>query len=575
MKTLFTLLSFTLLSITIYGQCTANAGNDNQICGLATNMNAIESPTDVQTHWLAQSGITFGSSDNPNSTVTANSPGTYYLIWQITNNAALTCTDTVKIVFIETPQSNAGGIYWPGLFGNNSYIKTDTVCGLNYQMNAIPTIGYGNWFCSDPTNVHFGNISGPQQTSVQNDSLYLSCINCYSVFNLTGPKYREFIWEEDNQGCIDSDTLRIYFAPHPTGTFTTSMPACRHDSSLIIANTWPLPNSLDYNVNNFQWYYPLGQLSSVILNPEASDSIYVRWPYGEQHNVMLITRNTWGCSSGMVSNSVTEPSNFNPSYTLTQAHCGDCSGEILLSTANGSMVNYYTFFWKDSIFMNPTALIQTGLCPFTSYNIIVNGPSFSPDAYPGTICHDEISIFVGDTGFVTARFDTLCFQQNQTVPYSVQFINNSIGGQNYSWRIYDESGSLIYTSTLESPNYTFVDEGCFQIVLIAQSKWGCKDTMTYNSLCVPVIEQTFNETFTVFPNPVINSNFVINYKSIIFGNTQIKIITAQGKEVYNCNISKTSESIDIPMNTRNMTNGYYIIELISGNNVMRKSILIQ
>jgi len=170
------------------------------------------------------------------------------------------------------------------------------------------------------------------------------------------------------------------------------------------------------------------------------------------------------------------------------------------------------------------------LCPFTSYGVIVNGESQSIDATPGTVCHDSILIYVNDTGEVTAQFDTLSLEQHSAAPYGVQFINTTIGGRRYSWRIYDETGELIYTSTLEAPPYTFTDEGCYQIVLIAESKWGCKDTTVFNPLCVdayPVLEVP--NSFTP-NNDGQNDLFIVHSKSIV--EFHAVILNRWGKKIY-------------------------------------------
>ncbi|MBI5541262.1 MAG: choice-of-anchor L domain-containing protein, partial [Bacteroidia bacterium] len=340
---------------------------DSVVCGPVYTLLNAQQPAYGSGYWMDTVMLTTftPSPTNPSPIASIDTGGVDYygyhhFYWITVNGICRDTSEVVPVKFIEMPVANAGPNYWSGLFGNNHRIKTDTVCGLNYEMGAVPSIGDGHWYSLDPTNVHFHNSTGPQQTTIYNDSLYITGTS-YTVFNATGPKYREFIWQENHEGCVNSDTLRLYFAPHPSGTFTTTMPACRHDSSMIIANTWPLPGHVDYMITNYEWVYTNGSLSPVILNTTVSDTIYVSWSTGEQHNVTLITTNTWGCRSGIVTNQVVEPAPFNPSYDLTNAHCMECNGEILLSTANGAQTNYYTFNWTDTAFINPSALLQTQL----------------------------------------------------------------------------------------------------------------------------------------------------------------------------------------------------------------------
>jgi gliding motility-associated-like protein len=457
--------------------------------------------------------------------------GPHHFYWITVDGACRDTSSMLYVRYIEKPVANAGGHYWPGLFGSNHAIKTDTICGLNYQMEASPSVGIGTWFSLDITNVYFPNGFGNfTSTHVYNDSLYLHCNGCYTVFSTNTP-YREFIWQEYNDICFDSDTLRLYFAPRPSGHDSILMPPCRHDSATIIANTWLLPNNVDYGITDFAWTYPGGNLNPAITNPNTSDTIYVSWPTGEHHTVTLITTNRWGCHSGIVTSTVVEPAPFAPIDTITDATCGNCNGKINLYTNyvdphHVSHTNYYTFNWIDTV---STALVRDSLC-HGWYYVRVNGQSLTPTAAPGTICHDTLAIMVHDTGFVVAQFDTMSIEQHQAAPYTMYLINTSINGKKYSWRVYDENGKLITTSTQTDFNYIFPGEGCYTIVLIATSKQLCRDTMLYKYVCVdspPVFE--IPNVFT--PNgDGQNDEFIIHGKSI----TEFKCIIYNrwGRKLY-------------------------------------------
>jgi gliding motility-associated-like protein len=164
------------------------------------------------------------------------------------------------------------------------------------------------------------------------------------------------------------------------------------------------------------------------------------------------------------------------------------------------------------------------------YHVRVNGQSLSLDAAPGTFCHDTVAIMVHDTGYVVAQFDTMSIEQHQAAPYEMYLINTSINGKKYSWRVYDENGNLITTSTQTNFSYIFPGEGCYTIVLIATSKQLCRDTTFYKYVCVdspPVFD--IPNVFT--PNgDGQNDEFIIHGKSI----TEFKcmIFNRWGEKLY-------------------------------------------
>ncbi|MCX7954309.1 MAG: gliding motility-associated C-terminal domain-containing protein [Bacteroidales bacterium] len=518
---------------------------DSLVCGPSFSFLNAQQPVNGYGYWYDEvPNTTFSPSPFASTQVTATIGqgsdsyyGPHYFHWVTVNGNCRDTSPPLYVNFIKQPVANAGGNYWPGLFGTNSDIKTDTVCGLQYMMNAQPSVvgSTGTWYSIDQQNVYFAS-TGSYISHVANDSLYLICSACYSVFNPVKP-YREFVWQEVNHGyCIDSDTLRLYFAPRPSGQFTATMPPCRYDSSMIIAHTWPLPNHVDYGITEFHWEYPGGTLSSVITDPLHSDTIYVSWNSGDQHTVSLFTVNKWNCYSGIVTVIVKEPDPFKPNKVLEHAKCGNCNGKIVLSpdyidNQGNVHTNYYTFSWLDGFTPSDT-MVRENLCPGI-YSLVVHGESQSPDAAPGTICHDTISIYIADTGKVIAAFDTTSFNDDPIVPYTFQIINNSINGKKFSWRIYDENGNLVATYNGAMPIITINKEGCYKIVLVATSKEGCTDTASYAYLCVskaPLLEVP--NVFTP-NNDGINDVFIVHGESIKEFNAII--YNRWGRKIYEWN----------------------------------------
>ena len=514
--------------------------SDSLNCGRLTDLLAAQQPAYGNGYWYDNQSLTqyypSAFNNNPDSTIiSAASYGWHYFHWVTVNGDCRDTSDVVPIKFIRQPNAYAGSHYWPGLFGPNSQIKTDTVCALQYKLSAVPSYGNGQWFTLDPVNTWFSSVGKDPITGnaipspLATDS---ANINFYTVFN--APYYREFVWIEDNEGCVDKDTLRLYFAPRPSGTFTATTPYCRYTNSLIVANTWPLPNNINYGITYFGWDVGNG----IIVDTTAmfqQDSILVHWNTGTSHTVTLITENKWGCRSTINIQQISEPPLFSPAYAINPATCGNANGELILSTSN----NTYEFEWLDSAIANPLDTGQYGLIPGHDYQIVVTGQSLSQDAPPSTYCHDTISITMTNSGNITALFDTM-FTQMLPVPFDQQLINLTSNGRRFSWRIFDQDGNLVGTTSTENPVWTFNDPGCYRLVLVAESKvdtswfgierFGCKDTFEYKWLCfdaTPLLE--IPNVFT--PNgDGMNDIFLVHAKSIVEFNAVI--YNRWGKKLY-------------------------------------------
>ena len=497
---------------------------DSVICGTVYNLLNAQSPAYGSGYWMdTVMNTVFSPSPtflSPSATILSSNYGYHHFYWITVNGNCRDTSECVQVKFLEAPIVDAGGHYWPGLFGLSSHIKTDTICGLNYHMGAFPSAGQGIWYTQNTSSVF--DSTGTNSTPLYNDSLYINCTGCYSVFNT--PTYYQYIWQENNEGCVNSDTLRLYFAPYPSGQFTTTIPQCRHDTSMIIAHTWPFPNNVDYGVVGFQWMYPGGILSPVITDPSASDTIYVSWPTGEQHTVALIERSRWGCVSGIVTHTVNEPSVFNPSYSLTNTHCENCTGEILLSCANGSQPNYYTFYWIDPIFSNHTSLSQIGLCPNTPYGVDVHGQSLSPDATPGTVCHDTVQIyFTGSTPaiqLVNPADSAVCGQT-----FTLLHAQLPASGSGY-W-IDSSSGAVFYPDDTDlSPDSVVISPGTYGTHYFnwVTVNGNCKDTSSAvivnfkTNKIIGLAQSSFVSDFSGFKAELYPE---INYDNIVLKNSSL------------------------------------------------------
>lgn len=541
---------------------------DSINCGRVTTHLAAQQPSYGVGYWYDSAALTQfypdNYSNNPDSVViTSSAYGTHHFYWVTVNGTCRDTSEVVSITFYEQPVANAGGNYWSGLFGTDSQIKTDTACGLCYPLHASSSGFQGMWFSTDP-NIHFTS------TGAFNDSV---CVTDYSVY--TSPGYRDLIWITDNHSCTDKDTLRLFFAPRPSGNFTTTMPFCRYECSTLLAYTWPLPGNIDYGLTTFYWDLGGGTLCYP-LDIQHSDTLFVYWTSDTAHQVTLITENQWGCRSTIIQHTVYEPPLFNPGYAINPASCGNCNGEIILSTENNS----FCFEWFDTGMVNPFDTIRYNLCGGSSFQIVVEGLSLSPDAYPGTFCYDTISVTMTSASPPVADFETGNYS-DITFPFSLFLLNQSQNANQYKWIVTNDTGYVCFTSSIENPVFLITDPGCYNIKLIVKqnpdSSWlvgiarpPCYDTTEYYNLCL----WPSYSSVIAYPNPM------SGYADVYIGNP------GTGNSAVNYRIFSTTGNTmvygysELPANKTfrisrgNLNPGLYYLEVTAGK-VYRAKLLVE
>lgn len=171
----------------------ANAGPDQDICGLNTSLNALIPQIGIG-EWSQISGpgtINFNDNQNNQTSITASAYGVYVLEWENSNANCPTSSDQIEIEFFDNPSNPDAGI-------------DQVVCGRNTSLNAsIPSIGNGEWLViSNPaaSNPTFSN-------SLDNTSAFQS--DSFGDYLLA--------WEVDNGPCPSVfDTVLISFERLPS-----------------------------------------------------------------------------------------------------------------------------------------------------------------------------------------------------------------------------------------------------------------------------------------------------------------------------------------------------------------------
>lgn len=123
----------------------------------------------------------------------------------------------------------------------------DTIfCGLSGHLNAISSVGVGTW-STNSTYISFEDTSDP------------NTLVTTTAYNTEEVPYYELFWTEDNtNGSIDSDTIRVTFARIPRSDITIIPPKCFGEPATIYAIEDSLPH--------YTWNFHSGIIDSAMYN---------------------------------------------------------------------------------------------------------------------------------------------------------------------------------------------------------------------------------------------------------------------------------------------------------------------
>ncbi|HEX4887844.1 MAG TPA: hypothetical protein VFV37_07360, partial [Luteibaculaceae bacterium] len=146
------------VSITLFEQPVAFAGNDTVTCSRTINLSAIASVGSGQWTQVAGLGVaSFANPADPQSQVTVDQQGSYTFRWTETNGTVCaSSSDDVVVLFEDRPLAQAG--------------LDQEVCGLNTVLSATPSVGLGTWSAiAEPGwTLTFGDVNAPNTTLSSN-----------------------------------------------------------------------------------------------------------------------------------------------------------------------------------------------------------------------------------------------------------------------------------------------------------------------------------------------------------------------------------------------------------------------
>ncbi|MBU0764344.1 MAG: T9SS type A sorting domain-containing protein, partial [Bacteroidetes bacterium] len=490
-------------------------------------------------------------------------------------------SEAVCVHFYQRPVADAG--------------EDDIACGYEYRLNAQSTGMFQGIWSSDYDDAYFHYNSQPNST-MPYDSVHVQVLS-YDL----NPNYYEFYWQEDsgweipNFECSDNDTVRIVFAARPGGVFFYNNPACHGSNATLWADlTDP---AVDQNLSLFVWDFG-NNVDSVIYgngNPTGYGQHEVWWdivnhPDDTMHSVWLQVTSEYGCMSYKHYDTVAEPQRMSPHIDVTPATCGLSNGTIELSTGN----NTYTFTWVDDRIANPADTTVSGLTGGPPcYMLALTAQAEDQITYPGIYCYDTQSVYVPDTGYVTALFDTLPFvfqgtppvaDYDSVVPAVITLFDESSGDiEFWLWRFYNANGNLVsfidedsntvsWTSS-QYPTVTFMAQGVYTVRLIVESSFGCSDEFLWGPFYV--IDGSFIYTVTgdepgllVFPNPC---NDILNIESSRNTSEQATIeIFSESGRLLSAESNLMPADSRIGLDVSDLNEGVFFLRITSGRSVYVK-----
>ncbi len=187
----------------------ANAGIDDQVCGLSANLTGSFSSGNTGFWTSSPAGAIFTPVNSPTATVTVPGYGIYIFTWEEDNNLC-TSTDDVVVEFLQTlPTANAG--------------IDQTVCGLFVNLDATISFLGNTGYWSGPAN--FSDIYDPDATA--------------NITNIPGTQITHTLyWYETNGVCGGTtDSVEITFVNTPSNFNAGYGGATCNSSFTLLANT--------------------------------------------------------------------------------------------------------------------------------------------------------------------------------------------------------------------------------------------------------------------------------------------------------------------------------------------------
>lgn len=556
---------------------TAAAGNDQQICGDSTTITA-NTPGVGTGQWSLVGGS--GSISSPNSATTAVTnlgTGANTFRWTITNGVCNPSTDDVVITVDALPTVAAAG-------------PDQSICDTNSAMlGNAPSTGTGAWAVVSGS----GNFSSGSDPNA----------------NVTGLSTGSNIitWTISNGVCPSSvDTMEIFVKTPP------APPSVTGDTSICAGQTATLYASSGASSPSYAWYdsltggtqlatgvnYTTQQLfANTIIFAEVTSG--VTNCASERTPVMIVVNQPPPVSAGTDTTVCADKVvcyDAGPGYIAyiwstgdtSQSTCPAAPGPISVTVTdtNGCQSS-------DTVNLTHMPLPMVNLGNDTSY---CQGGSVTLDAGVAGISYlwsngdttqttvvsaaGMVSVIGTDTnncsntdtvGVSEAAVPVAGFGIDSTDCPNMQFADSTAGNPStWSWDFGDGSG----TSAMQSPMYSYTNNGVYTIQLISSNPCGVdtmEKTITVNCI-VGTDPIQFLPNVVLYPNPS-NGQFAISFTNVK-KRVDLVMFDAAGRMVFEQVIKQKGEFTQ-PFNMTSLAKGEYIIKMKVDGQTLNRRIVLQ
>jgi hypothetical protein len=456
---------------------------DSAVCGLTFTLLRSESHGS-STHgiWFCEMpDIVFGDINSNDSWVSVPDYGNYNFYWiestGPTENLTM-CSDTseaIPVRFIEVPQADAG--------------EDLLFCGLVGNLEANQGICQGIWNNHTSCSLMFLDTTNPN-TQVTS-----------SIITTGDPNYPYFdlVWTEDNSnGCVDSDSIKVVFARVPSSEVYIIPPKCFGEEFTIAA--------MEDTLANYIFDLPDGLIDSIVEpNPSGGEyELFVHWDNDElSHQVSLQTTNYWGCQSQLNNFELVEPTTPENLITVYADTCLTGVGQILFDPDDDC-----TILWYDEDAGPPlnTEVLSVNELPASEYTVLANYLtsnqafySYYILMYGSAYCTDTITIVVENQ----ILFNLECPEDLYVTETEelVLFDGNPAGGYFYfQGNVISYFDPVLYGNGSHTVYYRYYDD-------ITHCLGECSFTINVDLPFSVDIER--DSELEIFPNPN-DGSFIVN-----------------------------------------------------------------